>query len=66
MIAMMIEKLKLIPVNNVFLEVARGNTAAISLYRNLGFVETGVRKSYYKRKDGQFEDALILQLSLGQ
>ena len=64
MIAMMLENLKLLRVSNVFLEVARSNAAAIALYRNLGFVEVGVRKAYYKRIDGQFEDALNLRLSL--
>ena len=38
------------------LEVARGNEAALALYRAAGFREEGVRRSYY----GPGEDALIL------
>ena len=41
----------------VSLEVRPSNTAAISLYRLLGFVETGRRKRYYE--DG--EDALLME-----
>ena len=41
-----------------FLEVASGNTAAISLYRNAGYTEVGRRPGYYA---GQ--DALILSKS---
>ena len=40
----------------VFLEVRVGNAPAISLYRRLGFRETGRRKRYYE--DG--EDALLM------
>ncbi|MEM9678321.1 MAG: N-acetyltransferase [Pseudomonadota bacterium] len=32
---------------SVFLEVAKDNTAAVSLYKRLGFVTVGERKSYY-------------------
>ncbi|MEO6793328.1 MAG: ribosomal protein S18-alanine N-acetyltransferase [Mycobacterium sp.] len=32
----------------VYLEVRTDNTAAIALYRDVGFVETGVRKRYYR------------------
>jgi [ribosomal protein S18]-alanine N-acetyltransferase len=47
----------------LFLEVRRGNVAAISLYRVLGFVETGSRSKYY-RDTG--EDALLMAWELGQ
>ncbi|HSD11650.1 MAG TPA: ribosomal protein S18-alanine N-acetyltransferase [Candidatus Binatia bacterium] len=40
------------------LEVRRYNSPAISLYRGLGFRETGVRQRYYA--DG--EDALLMEL----
>ena len=40
------------------LEVRRHNVPAISLYRGLGFQETGVRPGYYA--DG--EDALLMEL----
>jgi len=41
----------------VSLEVRVSNTAAIVLYKGMGFVETGLRKRYYK--DG--EDALMME-----
>lgn len=48
--------LKLNP-QKVWLEVHAENTPAISLYKGLGFVEQGVRKSYYK--DGK--DAILCE-----
>jgi len=41
----------------ISLEVRVSNIAAINLYRDMGFVETGRRKRYYK--DG--EDALMME-----
>ena len=35
-----------------FLEVAADNTAALALYRDAGWIETGRRKAYYARKTG--------------
>ncbi|WP_254968781.1 GNAT family N-acetyltransferase [Cyanobium sp. CH-040] len=43
------------------LEVASGNTAALALYRSLGFHEAGRRPGYYRNGD----DALIHWLRLG-
>ena len=45
----------------VFLEVADGNTAAIALYRRVGFVEAGVRKDYYSGAAGAKVTALVLR-----
>jgi len=42
------------------LEVARSNTAAVALYRRLGFRDAGVRRRYYRNG----EDALIQWLRL--
>lgn len=39
------------------LEVRRGNTAALALYRSLGFVVEGERRDYY---EAPREDALVL------
>lgn len=45
----------------IFLEVRKSNTAARSLYRKLGFEETGLRRSYYSNPP---EDAILCGLSL--
>ena len=45
-------------VEQVFLEVRRSNTAAISLYRSSGFQRVGTRLSYYQSDDRR-EDAII-------
>lgn len=45
----------------VFLEVRRGNKAAIGLYNRFGFGEAGVRKGYYTDTG---EDALLLHVFL--
>lgn len=39
------------------LEVRRGNTAAISLYKSFGFTVEGVRRGYYQDNN---EDALVM------
>lgn len=43
------------------LEVRASNHAAIRLYRNLGFMQEGVRFGYYRTNE---EDALVMSLSL--
>lgn len=45
----------------VFLEVRRGNKAALALYNRFGFGEAGVRKGYYTDTG---EDALLLHVFL--
>lgn len=42
-----------------FLEVRRGNLAARTLYERFGYVETGIRKNYYKDNG---EDAVMMEL----
>ena len=39
------------------LEVRRGNTAAISLYKSFGFAVEGIRRGYYQDNN---EDALVM------
>jgi ribosomal-protein-alanine N-acetyltransferase len=46
----------------VCLEVRVGNREAISLYRRLGFRETGCRKRYYQ--DG--EDAVLMEYTYSE
>lgn len=49
-----------------FLEVRPSNTAAIGLYKSLGFTEVGERRNYYPPTNAgaDREDALILSRSL--
>lgn len=42
-----------------YLEVRRGNQAAIEMYRRFGYQEAGVRRNYYKDNG---EDALLMDL----
>lgn len=46
-----------IGIREFHLEVRHTNSAAIALYRSIGFQETGTRKSYYLLKDGSRCDA---------
>ena len=49
-------------VSQIFLEVNIENKPAISLYETMGFIKTGVRKNYYKMKDGSYKDALLYRI----
>ncbi len=44
-----------------FLEVRKGNTPAINLYKKFGFEKVGVRKNYYREEN---EDALLMSKSI--
>lgn len=44
---------------NIFLEVRQSNSAAIHLYRKLGFVEQGTRMDYYPTHKGR-EAAVLM------
>lgn len=48
-------------IEQAYLEVRRSNAAALALYTEFGFIQTGIRKGYYPDNK---EDALLL--SLGQ
>lgn len=48
----------------LFLEVAASNVAAIALYAQNGFAETGRRKAYYARSSGPAEDAVVMRCEL--
>jgi ribosomal-protein-alanine N-acetyltransferase len=50
----------------VFLEVAADNPAALALYRKEGFEQAGHRGGYYRRPDGQAADALVLRRTLNR
>lgn len=52
-------------VTRMILEVAHDNGAALALYAGRGFVQSGLRRDYYARRDGSRADAMILALNLG-
>jgi len=47
----------------IFLEVRKSNTVAINLYKALGFKTNGLRKNYYRLKEGR-EDAVLMSKPL--
>ena len=48
----------------MFLEVAEDNAAALALYITAGFAKTGRRRLYYRRPGGLLVDALMLRSPL--
>jgi tRNA threonylcarbamoyladenosine biosynthesis protein TsaB len=57
----LLEGLKSLKIPNLFLEVASRNLDAISLYKQAGFTQAGLRKAYYAKTG---DDALILKWSI--
>lgn len=55
-----IAALKTLGIRTMFLEVAASNAAARGLYQRLGFADAGLRKGYYRTRDG-FEDAIVMR-----
>ncbi len=49
----------------LFLEVDESNSAAIALYRKLGFEHVAERAAYYDRQGGSKSAALVMRLDLG-
>lgn len=58
LILTLIQQLSVRDSHSLMLEVRVSNEPAISVYRNLGFAEVGIRKNYYRNPK---EDALILR-----
>lgn len=50
-------------VSHIFLEVSADNLPAQHLYQKAGFIQTGIRKNYYKTATG-FTDALCLRKTI--
>ena len=48
----------------IFLEVAADNPAGRALYQSAGFREIGVRPDYYRRRRGDYIDALIMKRAI--
>jgi ribosomal-protein-alanine N-acetyltransferase len=48
----------------MFLEVAVDNLAAVRLYESIGFRRAGLRRGYYDRDDGVRVDAAVMRLDL--
>lgn len=48
----------------LWLEVRQSNEAARALYARAGFVEAGVRRSYYPAAGARREDAIVMSLQL--
>jgi tRNA threonylcarbamoyl adenosine modification protein YeaZ/ribosomal-protein-alanine acetyltransferase len=64
LLATLIKDLRAHGITTLFLEVAADNTSAIGLYHSHGFLNVGVRKSYYARRDGSKVDAVVLRLAV--
>jgi ribosomal-protein-alanine N-acetyltransferase len=56
-----LEKAREFGASVVFLEVAADNSAGRSLYGSAGFRRVGIRPDYYRRKSGDYVDALIMK-----
>lgn len=51
-------------IESLFLEVERGNAAAVGLYRSLGFAVVGERRNYYPMPQGGDATALVMRLQV--
>jgi len=47
----------------LFLELRSSNTAALALYKSMGFEQIGERRDYYRNKAGR-EDAVVMAADL--
>lgn len=64
LLATMETRLRSLSIQQVFLEVAESNTAAVALYHAAGYASAGYRKDYYDGPNGQKVSALVLTKDL--
>ena len=48
----------------IILEVGVKNIPAKNMYLSFNFIESGIRKNYYRNSSGSLEDAIIMKLNL--
>ncbi|OMH38107.1 ribosomal-protein-alanine N-acetyltransferase [Motiliproteus sp. MSK22-1] len=60
----LLDGLKRVDVERLFLEVRASNASAIGFYRKVGFKEIGNRKNYYPSGKNVREDALIFRIDI--
>lgn len=60
----LIDDARQLSADTLLLEVRPSNTAALELYRKLGFNEIGLRKNYYPAAHNAREDAIMFGLVL--
>jgi tRNA threonylcarbamoyl adenosine modification protein YeaZ len=51
-------------IEKLLLDVAADNTGALALYTKTGFIRYGIRKGYYKTRDGDPTDAILMKRNL--
>lgn len=50
---------------SLWLEVRASNERALKIYQQQGFARVGMRKGYYPLRDGEREDAVVMNMNLG-
>jgi len=58
-LSFLVERLRMLNVANLFLEVRQSNTVAIALYKKHDFQQIGLRKAYYPAGNER-EDAIVM------
>jgi len=64
LIAGAIDLLAVTGARRLHIEVARSNIPAMRLYETAGFAVNGTRRDYYAKRDGSYEDAVMMSRSL--
>jgi ribosomal protein S18 acetylase RimI-like enzyme len=64
LIAGAIDLLSVTGARRLHIEVARSNIPAMRLYESAGFAVNGTRRHYYAKRDGSYEDAVMMSRSL--